>query len=85
MNTEIVFVFQDASEGCFLAHPAGASIFNEAETLPELREGVRVVAGLPERYLTVPAYSSLEVGSLDDVAKQRGFGRHKLLTRLVPQ
>ncbi len=41
MNTEIVFVVEEAPEGGFTARAAGQAIFVEAETLPELHAHVR--------------------------------------------
>jgi hypothetical protein len=38
---EIIFEVADAPEGGFTARALGASIFTEADTLPELREAVR--------------------------------------------
>ena len=41
MNSEIIFVVEEAPEGGFIAKALGQSIFTEADTLPELRENVR--------------------------------------------
>ena len=41
MNTEIVFTVEEAPEGGFVARAAGAAIFTEADSMPELRERVR--------------------------------------------
>jgi hypothetical protein len=38
---EILFEVADAPEGGYTARALGASIFTEADTLPELREAVR--------------------------------------------
>lgn len=38
---EIIFEVADAPEGGYTARALGASIFTEADTLPELREVVR--------------------------------------------
>jgi hypothetical protein len=38
---EIIFEVADAPEGGYTARALGASIFTEADTLPELREAVR--------------------------------------------
>ena len=40
--TEIVFVVDEAPEGGFTARAIGESIFNEADTLEELRANVRL-------------------------------------------
>jgi hypothetical protein len=39
--TEIIFLVEDAAEGGYTARAVSASIFTEADTLPELREAVR--------------------------------------------
>lgn len=39
--TEIIFVVTDADDGGYIARALGASIFTQADTLPELREAVR--------------------------------------------
>lgn len=41
MNSEIIFIVEEAAEGGYTAHALGQSIFTEADTLPELRENVR--------------------------------------------
>jgi len=38
---EIIFIVEKAPEGGYTARALGASIFTEADTLPELREMVR--------------------------------------------
>ena len=38
---EIIFVIEDADEGGYIARALGASIFTQADSLPELREAVR--------------------------------------------
>ncbi len=38
---EVIFVVEEAPEGGFNARALGASIFTEADTLPQLREAVR--------------------------------------------
>jgi hypothetical protein len=38
---EVIFVVEEAPEGGFTARALGASIFTEADTLPELHERVR--------------------------------------------
>lgn len=38
---ELVFEVEEAAEGGYLARGVGASIFTEAETLPQLRENIR--------------------------------------------
>lgn len=38
---EIIFSVREADEGGYIARALGASIFTQAETLPELREAVR--------------------------------------------
>lgn len=40
-TSEITFEVVDAPEGGYTARALGASIFTEADTLPELREAVR--------------------------------------------
>ena len=39
--SEIIFVVEEAPEGGFTARALDASIFTEADTLPELREAIR--------------------------------------------
>ncbi len=39
--TEIIFVVEEAPEGGFTARALEASIFTEADTLPQLREAIR--------------------------------------------
>jgi hypothetical protein len=39
--TEIIFEVREADEGGYIARALGASIFTQAESLPELREAVR--------------------------------------------
>ena len=41
MTTEILFIVEEAAEGGFIARAATASIFTEADSLPQLRENVR--------------------------------------------
>lgn len=41
MTTEILVIIEDAPEGGFIARAATASIFSEADSLPQLREKVR--------------------------------------------
>jgi len=41
MDTEVVFVVQESSEGGYEARALGYSIFTEAETLEQLRVAVR--------------------------------------------
>ena len=41
MNSEIIFVVEEAPEGGYTAKALGQSIFTEAATLPDLRENVR--------------------------------------------
>lgn len=41
MNTEIVFVVEEAPEGGYVARAAGQSIFTQADSLPELHARVR--------------------------------------------
>jgi hypothetical protein len=38
---EIIFMVEDADEGGYIARALGASIFTQADTLPELRAAVR--------------------------------------------
>jgi hypothetical protein len=40
-NTEIVFLIEESPEGGFVARGIGADIVTEADTLDELRAGVR--------------------------------------------
>jgi hypothetical protein len=42
---EIIFVVEEAAEGGFVARALGASIFTEADSLPELRSAVRDAVG----------------------------------------
>ncbi|MCX7418030.1 MAG: 2-oxoisovalerate dehydrogenase [Planctomycetia bacterium] len=39
--TELIMLVEPAPEGGFTARALGESIFTEADTLPELREGIR--------------------------------------------
>ncbi|KPJ54262.1 MAG: 2-oxoisovalerate dehydrogenase [Planctomycetes bacterium DG_58] len=39
--SELLFVVEQAPEGGYTAQAAGASIFTEADTLDELRDGIR--------------------------------------------
>ncbi|MBM4018039.1 MAG: 2-oxoisovalerate dehydrogenase [Planctomycetes bacterium] len=39
--TELVFHIEEDPEGGYTARAVGAAIFTEADTLPELREGIR--------------------------------------------
>ena len=39
--SEVIFVVEEAPEGGFMARALGASIFVEADTVPELHEQVR--------------------------------------------
>jgi hypothetical protein len=39
--TEIIFVVEEAPEGCYSARAAGESIFTQAESVTELRDRVR--------------------------------------------
>ncbi|MEX0701680.1 MAG: hypothetical protein WD069_06240 [Planctomycetales bacterium] len=39
--TEILFIVEEAPEGGYVAHSAGASIFTEADTLDDLRANAR--------------------------------------------
>ena len=39
--SEIIFVVEEAPEGGFTARALGASVFTEADTMPELREAIR--------------------------------------------
>lgn len=39
--SEIIFVVEEVSEGGFTARALGASVFTEADTMPELREAIR--------------------------------------------
>lgn len=41
MNTEIVFVVEEAPEGGYTARAAGQAIFAEADSMPELHAQVR--------------------------------------------
>ncbi|MDB5987780.1 MAG: hypothetical protein JWR16_2833 [Nevskia sp.] len=45
MNTEIVFVVEEAPEGGYTARAVGQGIFAEADTLPELHAQVRDAVG----------------------------------------
>jgi len=42
---EIIFLVEEAPEGGFVARALGASIFTEADSLPELRSAVRDAVG----------------------------------------
>jgi hypothetical protein len=39
--SEVIFLVEEADEGGFTARALGASLFTQAETLPELHERVR--------------------------------------------
>jgi len=39
--SEILFLVEDAPEGGYVAHAAGASIFTEADTVQQLHENIR--------------------------------------------
>jgi predicted RNase H-like HicB family nuclease len=41
MNTEIIFVVEEAAEGGYVARALGESIFTESETMAELRANVK--------------------------------------------
>jgi hypothetical protein len=41
LNSEIIFVVEEAPEGGFLARAVGQSIYTEADTMDELRGQVR--------------------------------------------
>ena len=41
MNSEIIFLVEEAAEGGYTARALGESIFTEAETIEELREHVK--------------------------------------------
>lgn len=41
MDSEIIFVVEEAPEGGYTAKALGQSIYTEADNLPELRENVR--------------------------------------------
>jgi len=41
MDSEIIFIVEEAPEGGYMAKALGQSIFTEADTLAELRENVR--------------------------------------------
>jgi hypothetical protein len=41
MNTEIIFLIEEAPEGGFQARALGESIFTEAESMEALKENVR--------------------------------------------
>jgi predicted RNase H-like HicB family nuclease len=41
MNTEIIFVVEEAAEGGYTARALGASIFTEADTMETLRANVK--------------------------------------------
>lgn len=41
MNTEIIFVVEEAAEGGYTARALGESIYTEADTIDELRGNVR--------------------------------------------
>ena len=41
MNSEIIFLVEEAPEGGYTARALGQSIFTEAETFPELRDMVK--------------------------------------------
>ena len=41
MNSEIIFVVEEAAEGGYAAKALGESIFTEAETIQELKDNVK--------------------------------------------
>jgi hypothetical protein len=41
ITTEIIFLVEESDEGGYSARAIGASIFTQAETLPELRQFIR--------------------------------------------
>ncbi len=41
MNSELIFIVEEAAEGGYLAKALGESIFTEGETLVELRQNIR--------------------------------------------
>lgn len=41
MNSEVIFIVEEAIEGGYTAKALGESIFSDAETLQELRENVK--------------------------------------------
>ena len=41
MNTELIFIIEEAAEGGYIAKALGESIFTEGETLAELRQNIR--------------------------------------------
>ena len=41
MDSEIIFIIEEAPEGGFTARAAGESIFTEADTMDELRTNIR--------------------------------------------
>ena len=41
MNTELIFIIEEAAEGGYIAKALGESIFTEGETLIELRQNIR--------------------------------------------
>lgn len=41
MNTEILFLIEDAPEGGFTARAMGESIFTESDSLPELKTKIK--------------------------------------------
>lgn len=78
MPTEILFIIEDAPEGCFIARAATASIFTEADTLAQLRDNLREAVACHFDEVQQPGLIRL----CDGKATRPGLERKVVLERL---